>query len=293
MLPHLAWRAALILYFTVAVISQPSPYDTSDLELKRKENMVVHAFVSKVDFNMAASKGWECKCYNITMEHAPVADGGEEDAETECRCSGRDFKEVPIDLGENLHRITITDSDIMFLERDSFQPYMLTLHEVILGNLPTLRVLERGTFRNIKQLKTLYISQAPQIKFLHGLFDGFASKNFLSLRIVQTGLIELPDLSPLRSSGTIMEMVDLEGNKIGTIGTNAINVSAAQVILNYNEISIVEDYAFNGSQIGKINMRGNRQLTQMKTHSFDGLESLLQLLLSTETSQRHPLPNCL
>lgn len=80
-----------------------------------------HVFVSKVEPKKNQTNTWMCDCYNST-------DGV--DLETECRCYGKELKEIPPDLDENLHRITLTDSDIRFVKRNSFQPYKETLRDV-------------------------------------------------------------------------------------------------------------------------------------------------------------------
>lgn len=85
---------------------------------------VVHeqtAFVSKVEPKKV--KPWTCDCYNATME-------ANQTYEVECRCFGKEFRVVPQDLVKNLQRLTITDSDISILNRDSFQPYKDTLRDV-------------------------------------------------------------------------------------------------------------------------------------------------------------------
>lgn len=238
----------------------------------------VTSFVSKVD--PKNDSGWPCHCYNSTESFSQTV--------VECRCYGKEFKEVPIDLHENLHKITITHSEMKVIECDSFQPYRYTLHDVILENMPSLRVIEAGTFRDMPNLRTIYISHSPQIKFLHGLFDGVTAKKFLSLRIVRTSLIEIPDLSNIHSDN-IMHMVDLDGNKIERIRRNAIKIKAGQVTLNYNQINFVEDLAFNGSQIGKLSLRGNRELTELDKNAFKGLNDINELDLSETSIKELPL----
>ncbi|KAF5270798.1 hypothetical protein FQR65_LT05417 [Abscondita terminalis] len=149
----------------------------------------------------------------------------------------------------------------------------------VLGNLPLLRVIEEGTFRDIPNFRTLYISQTPQLKFLPGLFMGVTALKFRSLRIVQTGLQEIPDLSHL-GNDNIVQMIELDGNKIDSIPSNAINIKAAQVTLNYNEIKTIYDYAFNGSHIASLSLKGNIKLRQIQPYAFKGLYSLQQLDMS-------------
>lgn len=48
----------------------------------------------------------------------------------DCRCFGKELKQIPDDLPKNLQRLTITDSDIKNIDRDALQPYKETLMEV-------------------------------------------------------------------------------------------------------------------------------------------------------------------
>ncbi|KAK4884472.1 hypothetical protein RN001_000743, partial [Aquatica leii] len=236
-----------------------------------------HVFVSKVEPKQTQNTSWSCNCYNGT--------NGLE-FEFECRCHGKELLEIPSDLDENLYRITLTDSDIKFLNKNSFQPYKESLRDVVLGNLPMLRVIEEGTFRDIPNFRTLYISQTPQMKFLSGLFMGVTAQKFRSLRIIQTGLQEIPDLSFLYDN--IVQMIELDGNKIERIPSNAINIKAAQVTLNYNEISTIDNYAFNGSHIASLSLKGNAKLHKIQPYAFKGLHSLQQLDISGTSIENLP-----
>lgn len=46
------------------------------------------------------------------------------------RCFGKELKEIPSDLPNNLQRLTISDSNIKNLSRNAFQPYRDTLMDV-------------------------------------------------------------------------------------------------------------------------------------------------------------------
>lgn len=94
------------------------------MENAERVPQVIHeqtAFVSKVEPKKV--KPWTCDCYNATTEVNQTD-------EVECRCFGKEFRVVPEDLARNLHRLTITDSDISILGRDSLQPYKDTLRDV-------------------------------------------------------------------------------------------------------------------------------------------------------------------
>ncbi|KAF5297139.1 hypothetical protein FQA39_LY02719 [Lamprigera yunnana] len=267
-------KCQFVLYW-LTLISLKSASTVEHTNGQSTDTLDEHIFISKVEPRRSHNASWFCDCYNGTNgpEH-----------EFECRCHGRELIEIPTDL-DDMYRITLTDSDIRFIKRDSFQPYRQHLRDVTLGSLPFLRVIEDGTFANIPNLRTLYISQAPQLKFLHGLFLGVTAMKFRSLRIIHTGLQDIPDLSNL-SNDNIVLMIELDNNKIDRIPPNSVNIQAEQVTLNYNEISTIDNYAFNGSHIASLSLKGNRGLKKIEPYAFQGLNSIQQLDLS-ETSINH------
>lgn len=82
-----------------------------------------HVFISKVEPTMVPNKNYNSHCYNTT-----AADS--EEYEVDCRCYGKALLEIPDDLDPNVRRITITDSNMQLIKRDSFQPYRDTLRDV-------------------------------------------------------------------------------------------------------------------------------------------------------------------
>lgn len=82
-----------------------------------------HVFISKVEplyINMS-EKLFTSYCYNTT-------DGGY--SEVDCRCHGKELKDIPVDLDKTVRRITVTNSNMQFIPRDSFQPYKDTLWDM-------------------------------------------------------------------------------------------------------------------------------------------------------------------
>ncbi|XP_046990869.1 thyrotropin receptor-like, partial [Schistocerca americana] len=104
-------------------------------------------------------------------------------------------------------------------------------------------------------------------------------KKHFSLRVVRTGLESVPDLTGL-SRAAVVHMVDLESNKIGDLQPNSVSVETAQLILNYNSIEAVHGWAFNGSKIAALSLKGNWQLSYLHEHAFSGIHSLADLDLS-------------
>ncbi|KAL1501143.1 hypothetical protein ABEB36_006527 [Hypothenemus hampei] len=205
----------------------------------------------------------------------------------EVHCRGNGLTEIPWNLNETLNKLIISETkNILTIKSKAFDPYKKRLEDVILSDLPNLRVIEEGAFANISNLRTIYIYNAPQIKFIYGLLKGVTSKHFRSLRIVNTGLHEVPQLFFLPKNNTLF-LLDLDHNKIEKLYTNSVRVSAQQVTLNFNDITVIEDYAFNGSEIGKLDITANAKLTRISEYAFKGLH-LLELDLSKTSIKTLP-----
>nr|XP_023027934.1 uncharacterized protein LOC111515973 [Leptinotarsa decemlineata] len=122
---------------------------------------------------------------------------------TDIHCYGKALSEIPKNLSTSLIKLTITDCIIVHISKNSFDPYREQIRDITLSNMPYLRVIEEGTFANMTELRTLYISYAPQVRFLYGLLRGVTSTTFYSLRIVWTRLTEIPDLVDLPTNNTM------------------------------------------------------------------------------------------
>ncbi|XP_060520977.1 lutropin-choriogonadotropic hormone receptor-like isoform X2 [Cylas formicarius] len=205
----------------------------------------------------------------------------------EVHCYGKYLTEIPRTLNTSLNKLIITDSDLKFLTRNSFQAYANKLQDVTLSGLRYIRVIEEGAFANIPNLRTIYIYNAPELKFLHGLLKDVTSTNFKTLRIVNTGLHDVPDFIHLPPENT-MFLLDLDHNKIEKLESNSIKVSALQVTINFNSIVKIEDYAFNGSQIGRLHIRANPKLTELGDNAFSGMQNLRELDLSQTSIKNLP-----
>ncbi|XP_071453555.1 lutropin-choriogonadotropic hormone receptor-like [Hetaerina americana] len=236
-----------------------------------------------------------CECWNTTGDEAPPPpppEGGprppgtNEGLEVECRCSGDALRLLPADLDPLLRTLTIAQTAMESLHRDSFKAYRESLRDVVLMEMTKLQTIEPGIFRHMKHLRTIYISQAPALKALSpGIFRGISSSLY-TLRIAHTGLEEVPDLRGIGSG--IMKMVDLENNGIKEVRSNSIRVKAEHVLLNHNAIKTVAGWAFNGSEIAKLSLKGNRALTTLSPEAFAGLQSLREIDLSMTSITQLP-----
>ncbi|XP_069704553.1 follicle-stimulating hormone receptor-like isoform X2 [Periplaneta americana] len=218
---------------------------------------------------------WRCDCWNIT-DHELLM---------ECRCTGQGLQDVPSDLNSGVQGLILSGLGIRILKKNSLQPYRHSLQDITLNDLKELEVIELGTFRRLHRLRTIYISEAPRLKSLPASIFGELPATFYALRIMRTGLQSFPDLSDFPQE-SIVQMIDLESNRITKIEPNSVRVKADHLILNYNAIESVDGWAFNGSEIAKLSLKGNRELSHLSNEAFFGLKSLTDIDLS-ETAITH------
>ncbi|XP_018319709.1 lutropin-choriogonadotropic hormone receptor-like [Agrilus planipennis] len=176
--------------------------------------------------------------------------------EIECRCSGSGLLDIPRegDLPTGLISLIIEDAGIEVLKQRSLAPYSATLKE-------------------------LYIHRAPKLLKIQTEVFNVVLPNLKILRIVNTGLEEMVQLSNLTTP--VLHMIDLENNNIKRINPRQVShVKAEQLSLNYNDLRSVEEEAFLDSEIAKISFKGNAKLTFVHQRAFFGLKSLRQIDLS-------------
>ncbi|CAH0550395.1 unnamed protein product [Brassicogethes aeneus] len=207
------------------------------------------------------------------------------ESEVEVRCYGS-FLDIPENLTDVLEKLTIVDAGITTIKRDSFLRYRSTLRDVYLVSLPHLSLIEEGSFALITNLRTVYIKEAPKLLHINGLLYGVTSRNLKNLGILHTGIVEVTNLF---YEENIIDMVDLDSNKIEKISTNSIKINANQMSMNFNEITSIENYAFNGSQIGKLHFNGNRKLRTLYPEAFAGMKTLIELDLSSTGIEALPV----
>ncbi|XP_069943789.1 uncharacterized protein [Cherax quadricarinatus] len=177
---------------------------------------------------------------------------------------------------------TLNEVGIETLRNDSFTRYRETLHEIVLENVPELRTIEAGAFKGLYQLRSIYIHSAPHLRTMPNFTVTVNDKNLRSLRVASSGLERIPDMQftgPL----DILNMIDLDNNRIRKVHSKSLKVRVEQLSLNYNLIESVEKEAFAGSEIGKLSLKGNTNLRSLSPEAFKGIGSLRTLDLS-ETS---------
>ncbi|XP_017785098.1 PREDICTED: lutropin-choriogonadotropic hormone receptor-like [Nicrophorus vespilloides] len=211
-----------------------------------------------------------------------------EDEKAACRCTGLGLKDVPTNLPKPLKILSIDKAGIEVLKRDSLRPYANSLKELILVNLEEFYFFEAGVFFNLNELQTLYIHGAPKLlKIQPGVFN-VALPNLKVLRIVSTGLEEMPYLNFYDSS--VLFIMDFENNRIQHIKSHQItNVKAEQLLLDYNDLRTIEEEAFYGSEIAKLSFKGNLRLVNLHSRAFAGLQSLRDIDLSSTAIESIPV----
>jgi hypothetical protein len=124
----------------------------------------------------------------------------------ECRCSGPALMDVPNNLHKELTILIIEDAGIEVLKSDSLLPYSTTLRELTLLNLENFYYFETGVFQHLRQLQTIYIHRAPKLLKIQPEVFTAHLPHLKILRIVNTGLEEMPNLNGLNTSSVLHMM---------------------------------------------------------------------------------------
>ncbi|KAM7360991.1 leucine-rich repeat-containing G protein-coupled receptor 1 [Cochliomyia hominivorax] len=219
--------------------------------------------------------GWKCCCWNATSLD-----------EIECRCEGEALTRVPQTLTIPLQRLTIASAGLPRLRNTGLKVYNATLLDIVLTDLKYLETIQDGAFASLKLLRTIYISHAPKLTYLSkDVFEGI-SETIKIIRIINSGLTKIPDLIHLPTTN-ILQMIDLDNNHITQIESKSINIKTDQLILANNDISYIDDSAFQGSQIAKLILKENPNLRQVHPKAFNGM-SMQELDLSSTSLVRLP-----
>ncbi|XP_022216229.2 follicle-stimulating hormone receptor isoform X2 [Drosophila obscura] len=213
---------------------------------------------------------WKCCCWNASNQSEEV----------ECRCEGEDLTRVPQTLKLPIQRLTIASTGLPRLRSTGLKVYAPTLLDVAFTDCLQLELIQNSAFANLTLLRTIYISNAPKLSFLsRDVFAGI-SDTVEIIRIINSGLTSVPDLSHLPPYN-ILQMIDLDNNQITRIDTKSIKVKTAQFILANNDIRYVDDSAFFGSKIAKLSLQDNRKLSELHPNAFHGIIDITELDLSS------------
>ncbi|XP_015790702.1 leucine-rich repeat-containing G-protein coupled receptor 4-like isoform X2 [Tetranychus urticae] len=221
-----------------------------------------------------------CACKNETThswDHVEIS----------CKCFGETIVDIPNHLTKGVAKLSMISTGIQTLVQNAFHSYSASLKDLYLESVKKLRWIEPGAFNNLPFLRTVYIKQAPLLKFIHdGVFFGSFPK-FQVLKIIQSGLEVLPSMKYFETKG-IISLLDFDSNRLKNISSASIRVRASNMILDYNSIEKVYSYAFLGSHIAKLSLKGNRRLVTIDDEAFVGLRNLAKLDLSETSITRLP-----
>lgn len=224
--------------------------------------------------NVSKSDG--CQCTNLTR-----------DGELGCTCRGESVTEVPTNLDQGLMQLSIISASIEVLRKGSLESYSMSLRDFLLESVKKFRVIQPGAFSKLPLLRTIYIKQAPMLTFIpDGVFHGYLP-NFKILVIIQSALEVVPNMHHLHTK-QIISMIDFDSNRIRNLSTMSVKVRAEIMNLDFNAIEIIEDWAFHGSNIAKLSLKGNRKLKTIEDDAFNGLQNLRKLDLSETAITKLP-----
>ncbi|XP_023035497.1 follicle-stimulating hormone receptor [Drosophila willistoni] len=211
---------------------------------------------------------WKCCCWNATNQN-----------ELECRCEGEALTRVPQTLNLPVQRLTVASAGLPRLRSTGLKVYAATLLDVAFMDCLQLELIQDGAFANLTMLRTIYISNAPKLTVLSKDVFKDISDTIEIIRIINSGLISVPDLRYLPPNN-ILQMIDLDNNQITRIDSKSINIKTGQLILTNNNIRYIDDSAFYGSKIAKLYLRDNRKLNKLHPNAFYGIIDITELDLS-------------
>ncbi|XP_024081064.1 lutropin-choriogonadotropic hormone receptor-like isoform X2 [Cimex lectularius] len=175
------------------------------------------------------------------------------DGKNRCLCEGGIDTFPTFLYAGRLHSLSFINANITSIHANSLEHYKATLSELSITRMRRLVTIDDGVLQDFQQL------------------------NFLT--VIQTPLSKLPKMSGL-GVHIPMHRIDFENNKIRIIRTNNVRVRTDDMFLNYNAITTIEGWAFNGSEISKLSLKGNKELSDIAVSAFQGLKSLREIDLS-------------
>ncbi|KAK8404119.1 hypothetical protein O3P69_000288 [Scylla paramamosain] len=227
---------------------------------------------------------------NTLMVHQPPLDDPgcgcwETDTEKsywECSCWNCNLNQVPTNFSGPVSIITLSNVNLKTIRNDSFTRYRETLNDLVLDKMGELSAIEAGAFKGLNHLRSIYIHSAPKLQAMPNLTFNEDNTKLMIFRITNSGLETIPYIENA-ASGKIIQMIEMDTNRIQKVGSRSLHVMVDSLSLNYNRIEEVEREAFAGSQIAKLSLKGNRRLRSLHVEAFKGIGSLRTLDLS-ETS---------
>ncbi|KAH9415137.1 hypothetical protein DERP_006226 [Dermatophagoides pteronyssinus] len=151
--------------------------------------------------------------------------------------------------------------------------------------------IEPEAFSQLPHLMSIYIKIAPKLQsIVDGVFIGISTINkLMHLKITHSGLERIPmirqhslkqqqqqqskqsSLSQQQNVDEIISTIDFDNSRIRNITERSILINAESLNIEYNQIEFISNYAFYGSKIEKLSLKGNKNLVHLEEFAFAGL----------------------
>ncbi|XP_010775986.1 follicle-stimulating hormone receptor [Notothenia coriiceps] len=194
---------------------------------------------------------------------------------------------------QNLTRLEISRNDML----ENISAFAFTrlplLTEIQISDNGALRSIGASAFSDLPELETIIIMNAIHLIHIHP--DAFKNITKLKyLEISNTGLRRFPNFTKIHSKAESFQFEMKDNIDIRRVPSNAFRGLGTQyiskIMLCRNGIKEVASDAFNGTKIGSLSLKGNKQLTHINRNAFVG-SSELEILDISNTALRS-LPHC-
>ncbi|XP_068089172.1 follicle-stimulating hormone receptor isoform X2 [Hyperolius riggenbachi] len=184
-------------------------------------------------------------------------------------CQGRDIEAVPQEIPQNATELRFVYTKIVVIPKGAFSGFE-ELTTIEISENYDLKSIEANVFSNNPHLQEM-IEKANSLENI----DRNAFWNLPMLKYVliyNTGVHIIPAVSRIQSLEIVF--LDIQDNiNIKKIERNAfagLSSESVRLCLVQNGIEEIEDYAFNGTHLHELVLRGNQRLTTLPDLVFHG-----------------------
>ncbi|CAL8304739.1 unnamed protein product [Lota lota] len=176
----------------------------------------------------------------------------------------------------------ITQTHIKGLSPETFK-HLRNLTKLYISENQVLESIGAHAFFNLSSLNEIIISKSKHLKSIHRwAFEGLEKLQYLT--ISNTGLEIFPDFNRIHSTIDGFLLVLEENSYLQSVPSNAFwglcNQTIDEIHLTRNGFKEVESDAFNGTQMLRLILTGNHQLTNIHPNAFSGSGGLVELDVS-------------
>ncbi|XP_026207986.1 follicle-stimulating hormone receptor isoform X2 [Anabas testudineus] len=208
-----------------------------------------------------------------------------------CFCTNRQvrqtqIREIPqgtLTGLQHLGKLTIVENDMLRRICTYAFANLQRLTYIFISENVALESIEAFAFSNLPQLTEITITKSKHLSYIHpDAFENIVNLKYLT--ISSTGLRIFPDFTKIHSKVHDF-LLDLhENNNIERVPTNAFRGLCTHTIqeirLTRNGIKEVASDAFNGTNMHRLFLKGNQQLTHINPNAFVGSSELVVLDIS-------------